>query len=84
MTLPLSEKKDWKDQPNYAVSRLLLRLVLKIVEKSQIEAALSHAFSQLSEVSAPEQNILFDMLDASISFVSTGDQAILSNSAFAL
>ena len=74
----------WLNRPNYAVCRQLLRLVLACLDKNEIDSALHVCLTRLSEICWIEQTILFDVLGASISYVSTGDLAIVSRKAFPL
>ena len=44
---PISKKENWRDEPNYAVCRLLLRLVISVAESCQVETALALSIQQL-------------------------------------
>lgn len=70
-------------EPLYAVSRLLLRLMVNSMEKSKADQSLDNALQQLTKASEEERAMLFELLDSSITLVSTSDYAVLNSKAFA-
>lgn len=53
------------------------------MEKSKADESLDKALQQLTKASEEERVMLFELLDSSITLVSTSDYAVMNSKAFA-
>lgn len=72
---------NYEEYPNVSTSRALLRLAVKVCEPAELETGLNCALKNLHEVPACEQSLLFEILDSSVTYMSKGDQVVLTEQA---
>ena len=58
----------------YAVSKQLLRLIIRSSDKLELEAAIETGMKKLNTASQEEQNMIFELIGSSFSCICTGDQ----------